>query len=203
MENREKAYQQALEEAQGEFITRDPAIMAKASATKYLEEDSFIIVPLMERNYQIHYPTALMKRDDGKEVPLPYQILLLHYLTMSRGLPMTNKLISFKEIPGGLVYYDAFYRRAVEPLVKVFGYQGENFRKVGKSLGGEEVNLGDIAFLWYVLPRVPITYILWVGDREHPARASILFDKVVKNFLPMEDLALLASLPVWALMKAK
>lgn len=202
MDNREKSYAQAVKEAKEEFKRRDPSIMAKASDTEY-REGSHLLIPLMYKDYRVYYPSGEIEGEDGRDVSLPYQILLLHYLIMSRGLPLKGRLISFKEIPGGLVYYDAFYRRAIEPLVKAFGSSPKDFSRAGHSLGGEELELGDISFSFSVLPKVPITTILWRGDEEHQPRVSILFDAVSKNYLPMEDLALLASIPVWSLLKAR
>lgn len=199
MENRDKAYHRALEEAKKEFVKRDPHIMARASGSHYREAESSIRVPLMQKNYSISYPSGQVEAEDNKEVSLPYQILLLHYLLMGRGLPLKNRWISFKEIPGGLIYYDAFYRRTIEPLMKCFGERANDFRRIGEMLDGEELDLGDVAFAIKILPRIPVAYILWEKDPEHPSRASVLFDDSAKQ-LPMEDLALLASIPIWSML---
>lgn len=203
MNNREKSYLRAVEEAMKEFIQRDPYIMAKASATLYDEEGGYLNIPLLQKEYHIFYPSGKVVEKDGKDVGLPYQILLFHYLLMSRGLPLRNRLISFKEIPGGAVYYDAFYRRAIQPLIKTFGHDQKAFLKAGERLGGQREKLGDASLLFFILPKIPITYVLWEEDEADPPRASILFDESVKSYLPMEDMALLASIVVWGLMKAK
>lgn len=200
MKNRDKAYLRAVEEAEKEFVKRDPVVMAQASGTQYHSSHSQIQVPLMQEDYFIHYPSAQIEGGEKGEVSLPYRILLLHYLTMSRGLPVKGEWISFKEIPGGLVYYDAFYRRAVEPIQKIFGNRLGDLKQIGEDFGGEALDLGDVSFSIQILPKIPLAYILWAGDEELPPRASILFDESVKYFLPMEDLALLSSIPVWKMM---
>jgi hypothetical protein len=48
-----------------------------------------------------------------------------------------------------------------------------------------------------------VTFVLWGGDDEFPPSGNILFDSSAPQFLPTEDFAVLASLLVAELKRAK
>jgi len=53
---------------------------------------------------------------------------------------------------------------------------------------------GDTAFKLFVLPRVPLLIIFNEQDEEFAASARVLFDISAPNYLPTEDLSILAEL---------
>jgi hypothetical protein len=63
---------------------------------------------------------------------------------------------------------------------------------------GERVARGDLTFVVWPLPRVPITLTLWRGDEEVPDGGTLLFDRSAVLYLP-GLLAELAWLTVWRL----
>jgi len=50
-----------------------------------------------------------------------------------------------------------------------------------------------------VLPRIPITVVIWAKDEEFDARAPILFDDTASEHLPLDGLFVAAELAVKAL----
>ena len=136
-----------------------------------------------------------------KEVPLDYQILILHYLSSAEGVPLKHQWISFKELPSGQIYINPFYNRAVRPLVKFFGQKPEALIKAGMALGGKEMDMGDASIQIPVFPMVNVAYIIWEGDDEFPASGNVLFDASAPNYLPTEDYAVLGGMIVFELKK--
>ncbi|MBM4049010.1 MAG: DUF3786 domain-containing protein, partial [Planctomycetes bacterium] len=53
---------------------------------------------------------------------------------------------------------------------------------------GRRVNAGDLAFVFPLLPRLPVTLVLWLADDEFPARLSFLFDRTACEHLPFDAL---------------
>ena len=106
----------------------------------------------------------------------------------------TIQLVSFRQLPGGHAYYNAFLRRAVNPIQKIFGSKPDRLIETAKLLGGSKLEYGDYSVKIYSLPLVPITVILWIGNREFEASANILFDSSVSNYLSTEQVAMLSEL---------
>lgn len=174
--------------------TKEPAEMARNSGAAWDADKGVITLTYLGADYTVTYPGCTVRyagRED--EVPLKDQALLLHYLTTANGAPVQDKFISFKELPDGVIYTDPFYRRAIEPMLKVFGSDHELFLRVAGKLGGVKRDLGDVSVTIPVLPKVAITYVMWVADEEFPATGNILFNASAPNYLPTEDYAVVAS----------
>jgi hypothetical protein len=119
------------------------------------------------------------------------QLVILHYLVTSGGKAPSGKLVSFKELPDGTVYYPTFYRRAIAPIVKHFGDSPKDLVAAAAAMGGEPVSLGDAAVAIQALPRVTLSWVLWRGDDDFPAEGAVLFDSTIVDYLPIEDIAVL------------
>jgi hypothetical protein len=53
------------------------------------------------------------------------------------------------------------------------------------------------------LPRIPLGLLVWRGDEEFHAAGKVLFDSSVSQYLPVEDIVVLAETVVWKLVKGK
>jgi hypothetical protein len=63
---------------------------------------------------------------------------------------------------------------------------------------GERLAGGDLAFVVWPLPRLPVTLTLWSGEEDLPDGGTLLFDRSANHYLP-GLLAELAWLTVWRL----
>ena len=145
-------------------------------------------VEYLNRRYLVALPggeVSLM--DSDEEIPLKDKILILHYLA-SAGAPATNKLITFKQLPGCASYFSVFHQISIKPFLERFGKEPQRLLKAAAKLGGHKADYGDVSVTIYAFPRVPITFVLWRGDGEFPPRGSILFDRTISDYLPAEDI---------------
>jgi len=137
-----------------------------------------------------------------EDITTTVKVLILHYLVNADIRPLSSKHISFKEIRGGgAIYYQTFQKRAIQPLIKTFGQNAGRLYNAGAKLGGTIEKYGNAAVTIKIFPLVPVTYVVWQGDDEVPANATILFDESVTSFLPGEDIVLAASFGTYELMK--
>ena len=74
------------------------------------------------------------------------------------------------------------------------------FSKAARQLKAAQIDTGDAAFEFRVLPAVCLQLIIWSGDDEFPAEANILFDQNIGQILSPEDVAWLAGMVVYRLM---
>jgi hypothetical protein len=127
---------------------------------------------------------------------------LLNTYAKSQTQTLSGKLVKFKDFPAGTAYENAFHRRAVEPVAKLFGCNPQALIEAGEVLGGKRLEYGECSIEIPTLNGLPLTYILWT-DEELPPTANILFDESASKYFNVEDLANLADLTTWRLSTAQ
>jgi len=110
------------------------------------------------------------------------------YLVNAKEIEPSGVLVKPTQFKSGDVFFVGPHAMPVEPIKQKFGNNPEAFLKAGLSLGGKKVPYGDAAFEIKVLPRIPLTYILWVGDEEFPPNVSILFDATAEHHMLLDAL---------------
>lgn len=188
-----KGYRVAYEEACRKFKEIDPEKASLRCGCRYNKKEQKIYVECLGNEYAISYPEAEVKFKNLIDGPSEgIEIVILHYLLSEERFTFSgDRLISFRELPGGNVYYDAFQRWAIEPIANHFNKKPNLFEEASLMLKGTKVKYGDLAFCIPCLPKVPLTYILWRGNEELPDGAGILFNYSASSWLHTEDLAFL------------
>jgi len=120
---------------------------------------------------------------------------LLHYLEKRlAGLPpLTGRWISFKELESGEQYFPAFRKRSIDLVLNKYGRRVEDiFLALDRGAAVGKAGQGDAGVIVEAFPGVPLQVILWKGDEEFPAEATILFDESIRGIFRTEDVAVLA-----------
>ncbi len=138
----------------------------------------------------------------GSNITLVSRIVIFHYLLTASGLPETGDLIPYEDIPGCRPYLPVFESRVTRPLVSAFGFNRDAFAEAGAALGARPRDFGDVSFTLNALPMIPLTFILWEGDQEFPPSVKVLFDRSVDDYLPLEDITVIAKLASTRIVKA-
>ena len=167
-----------------------------------IDSQKTIIVKYLNQSYQVTLPDVKVSLKDSEEaVPLKDKILILHYLIQAKGTPLSNRIITYKELPEGTNYFRTFHKRAIKPLVDHFGQEPGQLVDIAKKLGGHRVDYGDVAITINAFPRVTVTLVLWRGDGEFPPEGSILFDSTISDYLTTEDINVLCEIIAWKLVR--
>jgi len=194
----ELAYKLACEQLESKDIEE---ICGKTGAQRM--DSNKIIIEYLNQPYLITLANSEISLKDSKEkVPLKDKILILHYLTLAKGTPAANRLVTFKQLPGGASYFPVFSQRAIKPLLNHFGKEPELLTDAAAKLGGYKANYADVAITINAFPRVPITFALWRGNDEFPPRGSIMFDASIPAYLSTEDITVLCETIIWRLAKS-
>ena len=122
-----------------------------------------------------------------------FQALLLTYLLTADGAPTAGRWMSFRELPDGGFYHQAFQGYTGDRLVKKWQLDLEGFATACRSLGGSPVDLGSAGFSLEVLPQVKLAVVYWLGDEDFPSKASMLFDANAHFYMVIDGLAILGS----------
>jgi hypothetical protein len=141
--------------------------------------------------------------DEDRALPAFDQALLLYYLTTADGAALRREWIAFSELPDGRFYNQAFQGYTGKELARAFQDNRTAFEQAARSLGGEPQALGDAAFAFQALPRVPLLVVYWQGDEDFPSTCQVLFDASASHYLPTDAYAILGSTLTRRLIKAK
>jgi hypothetical protein len=153
-----------------------------------------ITLRLWDRPYNVRWP-EIEACEGGAESPCRADIasLILFYLVTADGTPKAGRWISFRELPDGLFYHQAFQGYTGRRLAQHFGNDLAAFQQAARAAGGFSLSLGDASFSFRALPRVELAAVYWLGDEDIPANATILFDAAACHYLSTDGLAHLGS----------
>ena len=140
----------------------------------------------------------------GTPLALPVQALLMYYLATTDGIRPSGEWVSFADLPGGRIYAQAFQGYSGSLLTRAFGEDIQSFGRACLAAGGEPVaELGDAAFAFAGLPRVPLLVTYWQGEDEIPSASQVLFDSTATHHLPIDVCAILGGMLVSRILKAR
>ncbi len=198
---REQAYELAYRLACEQLASMDVEEICRKTGAQPIDS-SKIIVEYLNQSYLVALPSGEISLwDDDKEVPLTDKILILHYLTSAKDTPASNRLITFKQLPGCASYFPVFSQLTITPLLNHFDKEPELLINAAAKLGGHKAGYGDVSVTINAFPHVPIILILWRGDDEFPPRGSIIFDSSISDYLSADDIIYLCATIVWKLIK--
>jgi hypothetical protein len=173
---------------------------ARRAGCGYLPESDAWSISLLNREYRvdpINRTIQAVGPDSGAR-PAGYleQLCILAYLVNARDLPLAGRLISVEKLDPGGFFFRGSHKLQVEKLTAVFGPDPQLLHQAGRQFDAESRPFGDAAIELCVLPRIPLTLIVWAADEEFPARTSILFDQTATAQLPLDALFAAATLTI-------
>ena len=185
----ETAYRVAKED----MAQLNPAVAASMSGASF--DKGRFTIPFFNRRFSISFP-GLEAAELGSDAPPPkvLEILLMHYLVNADGTPPAGTWITYRQLPGANLFEQRFANLVTRPMLQRFGHDAEGLRRAAAAIGGQPMHRsGDVAFRFMALPRIPVGCVLYVGDEEMASSISILFDANAPQYLPTEDLTIVAS----------
>jgi len=131
------------------------------------------------------------------------QLCILAYLLHAKEKPLSHRLISEKGLPGGSFYFQAkIHELPTGLLANLFEERPEKLYSVAERFNATRCELGDASIRVPVLPRVPLTVVIWRADDEFPGRAAVLFDETAADQLPLDALGAAAVVTIKAIVEA-
>lgn len=167
------------------------------------DADGNLRLTLLWQEYVVTGADFTVRRaDTGQEASSFIQCLILTYLVTADGTTPSGRWVSFRELPDGLFYAQAFQGYSGDRLVRELVGGLPAFRRAAEALGGEPLAIGDAGYAFAVLPHVHLAVVYWQGDEEFPSQAQVLFEDSAAHYLPTDGLAILGSQLVGRLLKA-
>ncbi len=186
--------QRQLADLRLQLADANPAVLAAHTGAVYVP-DRELQLPLFGELFVVTLPdlAVLDGRTRREEPSLDTQTMLLLHLVTSNGAPLVGRWISFRELPDGGFYHQAFQGYTGHEIAKCFGGDLAALERAALGLGGRPEEMGDAAYSFRALPRVPLLVAYWLGDEDFPSSARVLFDASAGNHLPTDACAVLGS----------
>lgn len=196
MEQEGENLELALDKALREFKLIDPAWAASRSGASYSFERRSFSLGFFGEPYTVSYPLGEVRRPDKSAAGGREALILLHYLVNAVGTPVQEEWVAYRDLPGARYHEPAFVADVERPLSLGLAGRLEEFRDWAAKAARFLELPGDVAAAWDVLPRVPLLVIFNERDEEFPASARVLYDVSAPDYLPTEDLEVIAELAV-------
>jgi hypothetical protein len=199
---------------------------AQRAKCQYLINPERYVVTLLNTEYVVNLSQREIFSLRPSLPPAPAEFLeqlcILAYLINARDLPLANKIVKGEALPGGQFFFRGQHSLPTQKLEVAFGdcpqalyrISVQSFDKLSpqdpfretvsnvEPFNAKRREFGDASIEVDVLPRLPLTIVIWRRDDEFPARASILFDQTAAANLPLDALSAAVNLTVEALIKA-
>jgi hypothetical protein len=164
-----------------------PDGVAARAAVEYDAAQAAYRVPLCGLELRVA-PAA--KRVECADGPPGYEaeLLCVQYLLTAQDEPLAGEWALPRTLPYGDFFFRSPHDLPTAKLEEAFGGRLDAFREAAEAVGGTPLAMGDAAYEFRALPRVPVGVILWGADDEFPARAQFLLDKAAHRQLPIDAL---------------
>jgi hypothetical protein len=198
----EESMLRQLEELRAAVQRKQPEELARRGGLTFARDK--LLFAYWNRPVELTWPSLEARYPNAnKDCPIFDLSLFLFYLKTADGTPMAERWISFRELPGGSFYHQAFQGYSGNRLAQALGESPDRFHAAAKAIQGWQLTaLAEHAYAFQALPRLRLAAVLWPGDEEFPSRASILFDAAASHYMTTDGMAILGSGLVSRLIKA-
>ena len=177
--------------------SRDLADLGRLLPARAYGQDGLIFQSFQEEILLDRRQRCLLRRHAGVwEITADPQlelVVLLYLNTLTESTALIGEFISVADLKEAH-YFTGPHQLPLEPLLARYGQDLPGFKNVSLALGGEPVGLADVAFAFRPLPRVPLYYLLWLGDDEFPPLVNVLFDRAIETCFSASGIWLLVNL---------
>jgi len=167
-----------------------PFDVCKRTLARYKESEERYQLRVLGDDYEIAPRQRTIEHPSNHSFSpdVDFTVMVLAYLTNAKDIELTGKLVQCYQLRGGDSFFRGVHKLPVQELESRFGESPQRFREACLQLDGKEVPYGDVSVEVKALPKLPLTFVLWVADDEFPARVSVLFDSTADEHLPLDAL---------------
>ncbi len=167
------------------LVTRDSREVSSLAMVSEMPPKGWV-VPFLHRNILVDRQTrCIFKEKDGSwefvDNPMLELLCLVYLLNVGRAT-LCGERVGAADLKTGH-FFKGPHKIDVEPLLSRFGKDAGAFRTAAEALDGVGISMGDMAYRFLPFPKVPLYYVLWLGDREFSPNFSILFDRSIESHL--------------------
>jgi len=165
-------------------ITFFDAVASDILQFHFLNED--VRIDLSQRCLLRPNESGWEKSDD----PLLTLATVMYLKNIQSVYPMGTDIVGSRDLKEGH-FFSGPHAFRTHTLLNRFQNDVHGFKDAAGILEGKPLDMADAAFQLLPFPRVPLYFLLWLGDEEFKPRVQILFDRSIELFLAADA--------IWAL----
>ena len=178
---------------------REPGQIARDAGVCYDEDAKVFHIPTMGMNVVVSYPEYHF----SPELPGWHRLVILHYLDLADGYPLTGKEIPFGLMKSGMVRGSGIDHRCEQTIQNLNHLHEDALTEICKQIGGEPIlSNADAAYRIPFLPNFPVMLKIWLPDEDFPASGRLLLDSSADHYLAIEDAVTVAELIIEKILAA-
>lgn len=113
----------------------------------------------------------------------PYRSsIILHYLVVADGTPVSGKWISFRQLPHGL-FYAKTVEEAMVSVAEKYGNNADLFVGKGLGIGGRRSSEFEYGVIVNGFSRVSLLMVLYPESEEFDSEARFFYDQSISHYL--------------------
>lgn len=184
-------FSQMEQAALARLTGRDPLEIGQKTGVIYDERTQAFCISSLGIDVSVGWPDCSIT----PRLSAWHSLLILHYLDLADGFPLTGKDIPFGQMKSGMVRGGGIDRKCELAIQKLAVVNEDSVAEMCERLGGELISSNaDITIRIPFLPRFPVTLKLWLPDEEFPASGRLLVDAAADHYLTIEDAVTVAEL---------
>ena len=146
-----------------------------------------LVFKFLNRDVMVDPISCCLRRPGGArwekvDDPLLELATVLYLIHAQDVYPLGRDIVGPQDLKEGH-FFQGPHELKIAPLVERYGRDLLGFRQATQKLGGEPLDMADVAVRLKPFPRVHLYYLLWGADEEFPARMSVLFERSIENVL--------------------
>jgi len=202
------------QQSEGVYVKRDLYKITADHIRERIESHDFSAIAeglgaqYVEKDDQPHLRLSYLNRDclmskqeiwiEGSQAGDHWDnILLYNYVHFSGNEPIRGEWIPIDNIPGNIPKKPELEHGCEQKIAAHFEGKADRLERAGSALGAKKTqdeSSADVALSFLPLPRIPFFLVFWdaVPEEGFEARAKVLFDRSVTDYLDIESLVFLA-----------
>ena len=171
-----------------DLSAQDPAKVCRRAQCQYDNHHRCYIISLWGEAHRIYPHEARIEPVVEPRVPFPeyFDLFMVHYLLHAQATKMDNAWISEKDIPGGTTFFRGPHAIPTHLVADRFDNQIVRFQEQCTSLKGTSLDMADAAFVFQIVPRIPVAVLYWARDDEFPTETKLLYDRSIAHHLALD-----------------
>ena len=166
----------------------DLCILGAATA----QPEGLLLIQCLNESWQVDVDRRTIVKTQGEfggewDRQLPF--LALVYLAKVDVERLDGEMTTAIELYHGVDPFVGRNEIKTGDFESLFGRDKRRLDDVTEKLGGTSLDKADVSARFHIFPKLPVELMLWLADEEFPAKLTVLFDRSMPRFYPVDAAA--------------